>query len=287
MTNEASPATQERARSNHISLVRSDGELCEQADYVLSIVPPKEAVPTAVRIMDITSDPDFQRRESPLYYLELNAISPSSARQVDQLFTSCGNLRYIDGGIIGGPPSLKQDGTWSSPSIPLSGPHGLADAPSSGKHLSNVLNAKHINEVIGSASGLKMCFATLSKGFTALAILSFTTARSLGVLEELQSHLDEHSPGVRSRAERGLVSMPPKAYRWVNEMEQIAETFEADGGFLGDESIFRSIAQVYELVANETELGEEVTEARQQGTTADDVARLMVEGNERRKVKKD
>ncbi|EME49580.1 hypothetical protein DOTSEDRAFT_121211 [Dothistroma septosporum NZE10] len=283
-----SQATQLRASTNDIALVKSDIELCNQVDYVLSIVPPKEATATAARIAKATNDSDFQKRKTPLYYLDLNAISPRSARQVDELLTAnAGKIRFIDGGIIGGPPSLKDDGTWSRPRIPLSGAYTLTEALPSGEHLCNVLNATHINDTIGSASGLKMCFASLSKGFTALAIQSFTAAHSLGVVEELQTHLDEYSPGVRTRAEKGLVSMPPKAYRWVNEMEQIAETFEADGGFSKDESIFRSIAQVYDLVANGTELGKETTEARHRGKTADDVAKIMAEGTERRKVKTD
>ena len=84
-----------------------------------------------------------------------------------------------------------------------------------------------------------------------------------------------------------MPGMCPKAYRWVREMEEIAETFEADGGFDGTESMFRPIAEVYELVANGTDLGKETTEDRRRGKTLDDVAKLMSEGTERRKVKTD
>lgn len=146
---------------------------------------------------------------------------------------------------------------------------------------------RHINNTVGSATGLKMCFASLSKGFTALAIQSFTTAQKIGILDELRSHLDEYSPGTKTKAEKGLTGMPPKAYRWVAEMDEIAATFEADGGFSEDESIFRSIARVYDFVANGTELGKETVENRQRGKTADDVAKLMTEGAERRKEKTD
>lgn len=149
------------------------------------------------------------------------------------------------------------------------------------------LNMKHINETIGSATGLKMCFASINKGFIALAIEMYTTAQKLGVTDELRAHLDEYAPGTKDKAERGLIVMPPKAYRWVAEMDEIAETFEADGGFNKDESIFRAVARLYDLVANGSELGGETVENRQKGKTADDVARLMAEGIERRKVKKD
>ena len=207
---------------------------------------------------------------------------------MNDLFTrSTGNIHFIDGGIIGGPPTPKDDGTWTRPSIPTSGPHPLSSANPNGDQLARVLNTKYINSIIGSATGLKMCFASLSKGFTALAIQSFTTAHNLGVIPELKAHMEEFNPSALKQAEKSLPSMCPKAYRWVHEMREIAETFEAAGGFEGQESSFRSIAEVYELVASGTELGKEVTGERVRGKMVEDVAVLMSEGTERRKVKTD
>ena len=287
-----SEATIKRAQANSIEATADDTELCNKADIILSIVPPRDAIETAKRIANATLTPAYKHadRTRPLAFIDLNAISPARAREIESLFSSMNaqdtKVRVIDGGIIGGPPKLKDDGTgWTTPSIPLSGLHKLADIHPSGDHLETVLNSKHIDPNVGAASGLKMCFASLSKGFTALAIGSYTTAKSLGVLEELKVELDAHSPGVRTRAEKGLVSMPPKAYRWVDEMREIAATFEVDGGFESAESPFRAIAEIYELVANGTELGKEVTGSRQRGKDAEDVAHLMVEGVQRRKEK--
>ena len=130
-----------------------------------------------------------------------------------------------------------------------------------------------------------MCFASLSKGYTALAIQSFTTAHRLGVLDELKTAMGETNPAGLATAEKGLPSMCPKAYRWVEEMRQIGETFEADGGFEEGEGIFRAVAEVYEFVASETVLGKEVTGDRIRGKSAEDVAVAMAEGLERRKLK--
>jgi len=283
-----SEATQARAKKNNIELVSTDLELCNSADYILSIVPPKDAKAIAQRIVKAVTSFEFNKRSSPLFFLDLNAISPQTARDIDDLIRpSSPNVKFIDGGIIGGPPAIKEDGTWSRPSIVVSGPHQLSRAQPGGDALAQALNVKHVSESIGSATGLKMCFASLSKGFTALAIQSFTTAHNLGVLDELRSHLDEFNPAFRAGAERGLASMAPKAYRWVAEMDEIAKTFEADGGFNEEESPFRAIARTYHLVAHETELGKEVTENRQRGKTADDVALLMAQGTDRRKVKTD
>jgi len=229
---------------------------------------------------------DFKKRSGPLYFLDLNAISPRSAREIEDVFaTTSSEIRLIDGGIIGSPPKLQESGSWYRPSVPVSGPYRLDQAQPSGEHLASLLHVKHINDTIGAATGLKMCFASLSKGFTALAIQSFTSAQSLGVLPELKEHLLAYNPPAVTIAEKGLVSMCPKAYRWVREMEEIAATFEADGGFNPDESTFRSIARVYELVADGTELGKETTENRTRGKTAEDVALLMGEGIARRKEK--
>ncbi|KAK3643069.1 hypothetical protein LTR56_010443 [Elasticomyces elasticus] len=281
-----SQATQERARKNSVELVPSDTDLCNTADYILSIVPPRDALATAQRIVTSSSNSGFKQRSNPLYYVDLNAVSPRTAREVAKLFSNGSpDVRLIDGGIIGGPPSQKSDGSWTCPSIPVSGPHKWSEAQPGGQQMTEVLKVKHISDQIGAATGLKMCFASLSKGFTALAIESFTTAHNLGVTDQLRAHLEELNPMAAKTAERGLVSMPPKAYRWVHEMQEIAETFETDGGFEKDESIFRPIAKVYDLVANGTDLGREITEDRQRGKTADDVALLMGEGTKRRKEK--
>lgn len=72
--------------------------------------------------------------------------------------------------------------------------------------------------------------------------------------------------------------------RWVDEMREIAKTFEVDGGFHQEtESPFRAIAEIYQLVAHGTELGKEVIGNRQRGQTAEDVAVLVEEGTKKRK----
>lgn len=189
----------------------------------------------------------------------------------------------IDGGIVGAPPKLKDDGSWFCPGFVVSGPHRLHEALPSGEHLAKTLNVRHINDDIGSASGVKMCFAAIHKGFTALATQSLTTAHNLGVMSELQDYLKESPLG--AHLNKSVPAMPPKAYRWVREMDEIADTFEQDGGFSREESIFRPIGREYELVANGTELGKEQTDDRQRGKTAEDVAALMTAGIEKRKLK--
>ena len=260
--------------------------MCNTADYILSIVPQRDAVSVAERIVAASTNTAFAKRSNPLYFLDLNAVSPRSARTTDELFrTSAPDVKLIDGGIIGAPPKRLEDGSWKRPSIVVSGPHRLDQAQPSGSHLAELLSVKHVNDTVGSASGLKMCFAALSKGFTALAIQSYTTAHNLGVVDELEQHLQEFNPNALKSARGSMPNMPPKAYRWVQEMVEIALTFEEDGGFSREESIFRPISEVYELVAHGTNLGKEQTENRERGKNAEDVAALMSEGLQKRKLK--
>jgi hypothetical protein len=131
----------------------------------------------------------------------------------------------------------------------LSGPCPLHDAPIAGRQLADVLNTRYLNASIGTASGLKCTFAALSKGFTALALQSFTTAASLGVLPQLQDYISEYNPSAKARAEKGITGCPSKAYRWIEEMNQIGECFELEGGWPSNANVFRNVASVYEQLA--------------------------------------
>ncbi|KAH8815259.1 6-phosphogluconate dehydrogenase [Xylogone sp. PMI_703] len=302
--------THARAKQSNIELLHSDISLVSESDYILSIVPPRDALATAKRITTaLASQPTTPKKNSPFYYLDLNAISPRTTRQIAALFqSSAPEVKFIDGGIIGGAPEPKNSTAapnttvshhpdpsttshaWNRPSIPLSGPDSLSDAPISGAHLAETLNARHVSGEIGAASGLKCCFASTTKGFTALCIQAFTTAQRMGVLDELKDEIQSRMPGIYPRAVSGVTGMPPKAYRWVREMEEIGVTFAEEGGFTGGkdgEGVFGQIAEVYRVVADDTVLGEEKTERRKRGLTLDDVTVAMSEGLERKRKKKD
>ncbi|KAL6715573.1 hypothetical protein ACLMJK_006534 [Lecanora helva] len=270
-----SETTRARAISAGIELVDTDESLFTQSHYILSIVPPRDAISTARRFVNTfkssTPPPKPMTR-----YVDLNAISPSTANEIAALFFPT-PIRFIDGGIIGPAPKALPGAYWSQPSLVVSGPHQIHD------DLAQALNALHVADTIGPASGLKMCFASMTKGLTAIAIQSFATAHNLGVLEQLQLHLKEYSPKTRELVARSLTGMPPKAYRWVDEMKEIATTFRDQGGF--EQDMFTAVSEVYRFVAEETELGKERTESRKVGQTPEDVARRVAEGIERKKVK--
>ncbi|KAI1470262.1 6-phosphogluconate dehydrogenase C-terminal domain-like protein [Daldinia caldariorum] len=302
--------TLERAKSAQVELLDSDEALVRQCAVILSVVPPRDAVATAQRIADALSisgrdnDDNNNNNNTPLYFADLNAVSPSTVKRIAALFDSREDglpapvpapVRFVDGSILGGPPKPKPvdagaDATgsstqWSLPHIPTSGPHQLSAIPVFGPRLAATLNARHISGAIGAASGLKMCFGGLSKGLTAIAVQSFATAARLGVLGELRAELGAVLPRHLELAERGVVGMAPKAYRWAGEMEEVACTLAEEGGF--DPDTFVGAAKTYRLVADDTVLGREKVGKRVRGTTVEDVADAVAEGLRTKRKKND
>jgi hypothetical protein len=67
--------------------------------------------------------------------------------------------------------------------------------------------------------------------------------------------------------------MPPKAYRWVPEMLQIAETLEGVGM---TPRIFQGAADIYEMVAGTT-LGKQTPESRDKSVDGREVIRRLAD----------
>lgn len=286
--------TVERVKSAGVESLTSDLELVQQCRVILSVVPPRDSEATAQRIADALSGGSAPKET---FFLELNAVSPSTCHRLLSLFEKARvSVKLIDGCIIGGPPKAKADKSgpvsevdgngsdddWDRPNIPISGPHSLSTLHD-GDRLSDALGLRSISPEIGAASGLKMCFAAMAKGFTAIATQSFATAHKLGVVDELKRQLTEIMPVNLTMAERRVPGMPPKAYRWVREMEEIAQTMSEDGGW--EPTLFNGAAGIYKAVADDAVLGKEIVGKRKRGTTVDDVAALMAEGLEKKKKK--
>lgn len=288
--------TKERAKAAQVADLRLDTDLVRECDVILSIVPPRDAAATAQRIIDAMQL--VTKKASPLYLIDMNAVAPSTIRAIAKRISSAQvAIELIDGSILGGPPHSAGEspgtdsptaaavGGWNVPSIPTSGPVKVADIPGYGVRLAEALNVKHVGGEVGASSGLKMCFASLSKGYAAVAVQSFTTAERMGVLGPLREAMGDIVPSRVRQTEDALVGMPPKAYRWVGEMEEIARTHAEQGGF--EDTLFRGAAGVFRAVAEDTVLGGEKVGQRKRGRTVEDVAAAMAEGMERKRKKMD
>jgi 3-hydroxyisobutyrate dehydrogenase-like beta-hydroxyacid dehydrogenase len=206
--------TRERAAAAGMEDVGSLGAVVREADVLLSILPPGRALELAEAV---------GRDAGPLY-ADCNAISPATAR----LIGAAVGGRYVDAGIIGGP---------SAPRIYASGPHAaeLTALP---------LDVRSLGGEIGQASALKMCYAALTKGLSALITESMVAADANGVTAALRDELADSQRQFLAGSDR-LPGVVPKAYRWVAEMEEIAATFEEAGMtprmLLGAADVYRQV----------------------------------------------
>jgi 3-hydroxyisobutyrate dehydrogenase-like beta-hydroxyacid dehydrogenase len=237
------------AREAGIENVADDETLVRQADVLLSVLPPDQALDIARRVAGAV-----QASGAELLFADCNAISPATARQVADVVEPAG-IRMVDVGIIGNPPEPGPPKT----RLYASG----ADADAFAQLSRHGLDVRVMGEQIGQASGIKMCYASLTKGLNALATELLTAGRLLDIEAPLLAELEASQPQLLGWINRQVPSMPPKAYRWVGEMLEIAATF----GELGLTSrILEGAADMFALV-EQTPLGDETPEHRTRGTT--------------------
>jgi 3-hydroxyisobutyrate dehydrogenase-like beta-hydroxyacid dehydrogenase len=202
-----SDATRERALSFVDAGTVSD--LAAEADLVLSICPPHAALEVARELEGFDG-----------VYVDANAISPMRAQEIAAI-----HPLFVDGGIVGGPPD--EPGT----TLYLSG-SGAASVAA--LFVGSILEPR----VVADASALKMAYAAWSKGSTAMLLAIQEVARHFGVEEEWRLAV----PELAERLPRAEHSAATKGWRWIAEMDEIADTFAAAGQ---PEGFHRAAAQVY------------------------------------------
>ncbi|MBD2489353.1 NAD(P)-dependent oxidoreductase [Aulosira sp. FACHB-615] len=236
-----SPRTKQLAAAANIQDVGSLTQLVIESDVVLSVLVPAAAAEVAQQVAQVISNVGKQ-----ILYVDANAIAPQKVKSIAQIIASSG-ATFIDASIIGPPPRVP----------------GRTRIYASGKQaaefqqLSNYgLDIRVIGDEIGQASGLKMSYAALTKGLTAISTELLIAAHRLGLDEQLWNEVSTSQPELAKILARSIPSMTPKAHRWVGEMEEIAETFKEVG--LTDR-IFYGAADIYRLV-KDTSLGKETPE---------------------------
>ncbi len=226
----------------------SDHEIAG-ADFILSILPPGDALALAQRFV-----PALTASNAKPIYVDCNAINPKTVEQVAAAIapTECA---FVDAGIIGSPPAPipnpqpGQEKVAGSPRFYASGPAAARFATLRDYGL----DVRVLDGALSAASALKMSYAGITKGTQAIGaamMLAATRAGSAAALfDELQASQKELFPWLK----RSLSQMPPKAYRWVAEMHEIA-------GFVGDDptarKLYEGAADFYEKFAENFENGD-------------------------------
>ncbi len=229
-----SEASVQRAESAGM-LGATDAEITA-SDFILSIVPPGEALALAERLA-----PALRAAAKKPIYVDCNAVNPATVLRIARTIEETG-ATFVDGGIIGGPPTPGSKGT----KIYVSGPA----APQVAALEAYGLEIKHQDGPIGAASAMKMSYAGITKGFTALGAAMMLAATRAGTADALRAELSASQPALHGWLTRAMPKMYSKANRWVAEMEEIS-------GFIGEDpaaaQFFQAAARLYERIAADHE----------------------------------
>ena len=186
-----SEETAARARDGGFRDVASPEQLVAESELILSICPPGIAE-------EIARSVAAQRFQG--VYVEANAIAPDRTQRI----ASETGLRLVDGGII----------SRTRVNLYLSGAEEDVDAVARLFDRSDV-DAIPLPGGVGAASALKMAFGGWNKIGVLLTAQAYAIARAYGVAEALEGEGVNAGPIPRAG---------PKAWRWQDEMEEIART---------------------------------------------------------------
>jgi 3-hydroxyisobutyrate dehydrogenase-like beta-hydroxyacid dehydrogenase len=223
-----SAATAARAAHAGLEDVGSIGELARRSEVILSLCPPHAAVEVARPLTRFTG-----------IYVDANAVSPATARRISGLVG-----RYVDGGIIGSPP--REPGTTR---LYVSGCEAAVIAD---LFADTILDAIVVSDAPGAASAVKMAYAAWTKGTAALLLAIGALARAEGINEKLLDEWRTSQPDLPERSAAAARAALAKGWRWVGEMNEIAETFVAVG--LPD-GFHRAAADIYARSPHESPEG--------------------------------
>ena len=254
--NGRSDDSKRRASEQEFKDVGSLDELVIQSDIVLSILVPSQALSFAQNIAEV-----IVRTDAKVAVADCNAVSPSTGVKIGEEITGAGG-KFIDAGIIGGSPRAG-----AVPRFYACGEHANIIGELDGKGISVPI----MNGPIGSASGLKMVYAALTKGTAALYASTLMTAKSLDLYEDLINEL-EHSQGSTLTGMDMLKTVSTKAFRWIGEMDEIAATF-GDAGTTS--KIHEGASETFQAIADSSIGHERVDSVDKKRSLEDSIAAFL------------
>jgi 3-hydroxyisobutyrate dehydrogenase-like beta-hydroxyacid dehydrogenase len=242
-----SARTRALVRDAGITVADTRNEVVD-ADIVVSVVPPAEALPVARSIAETVRS----SASRPLV-VDVNAVSPATLGEILAVLSSAG-VALVDGTVSGAPPYPGSTRT----TLYLSGPQSEVIAGLSQGWYRTVV----LGERIGSASALKMTTSSMYKGTNALVMQAILTASHFGVLDAFLEDVSRIWPDNVPRWPREVALSATKSGRFVDEMREIAAT-QAEAGLPAE--LFLGVAETF-VRAAATELGHAAPES-----VADDI----------------
>ncbi|MEJ2433534.1 MAG: DUF1932 domain-containing protein, partial [Pseudolabrys sp.] len=204
LTSLAGRSEQSAARAREAGMQPVDERALVEAEYFLSIVPPGEALALAKRLA-----PALTAANQKPNYVDCNAVSPHTMQQIADVILETG-CPFAAAGIIGPPPRPGSADTKFYTS---------GGAAQDFARLNDYgLIVRVLDGELTAASALKMSYAGITKGFTALGATMMLAASRGGAGEALHAELAESQPALLGWLSRQVPRMYPKAYRWVAEL---------------------------------------------------------------------
>jgi 3-hydroxyisobutyrate dehydrogenase-like beta-hydroxyacid dehydrogenase len=206
-----SEASRERAGRAGLRDLGTVDRVAATSEVVLSVCPPHAAREVAGEV----AASGFAG-----VFVDANAVAPSTAREVAAIVEGAG-ARFVDGGIVGGPPGddagprlfLSDGGTSEGDAVAVA---ALFDG--------TVVTAIVLDEDRFAASQLKMSYAAWTKGSAALLLTAWRSAERSGLAEPLREEWERSQPQLAAALARAETDADAKGWRWVGEMEEIAKS---------------------------------------------------------------
>ena len=211
VSDQRSPATQERAKKAGLVDVKKLADAVRESEVIFSVCPPHAALDLARKV----AEHNFKG-----IYVDANAVSRATAEEIGRTVTKAG-ATFVDGGIIGSP--VKQAGTTR---LYLS---GVRAADVAELFSASMLSAKAIGPNPGAASALKVVYAAWTKCTDGLVLAIRALASIEGVDQALSEEWSISQPDLARKSVRAAAVAAPKAWRYVGEMKEIAESFASAG----------------------------------------------------------
>jgi 3-hydroxyisobutyrate dehydrogenase-like beta-hydroxyacid dehydrogenase len=244
LTSLAGRSGETAARANAAGMVPASDEEIAGSDFFLSILPPGDALSLVGRFA-----PALNASNAKPVYVDCNAINPATVQRVAAAIAPTG-CAFVDAGIIGSPPKTGD-----------AGPRLYASGPAASRFASlrdYGLDIRVLDGALSAASALKMSYAGITKGTQAIGAAMMLAATRAGSADALFEELQGSQKEMLAWFGRALASMPPKAYRWVAEMHEIA-------GFVGDDpaagELYQGAAHFYERMAEDFDGGKKAVAA--------------------------
>jgi 3-hydroxyisobutyrate dehydrogenase-like beta-hydroxyacid dehydrogenase len=232
ITSLAGRSAETAARAGAAGITPASDEEIARADFLLSIIPPGDALPLAQRFA-----PALAASNNKPVFVDCNAVSPATVERIAAAIAPTG-CPFVGAAIIGAPPRTD----YAGPTFYASGREAARFAT-----LSQFgLKIRVLDGPLSAASALKMSYGGITKGITAIASAMFIAASRGGSADALFAELKESQPQLLAWFNRQITGMYSKAYRWVAEMEEVSD-------FAGDNApsreMYAAVAEFYEHIA--------------------------------------